>query len=288
MSNSSRKNNFLVNHSYILFLLFLWQSSQIPAQSIKANFANTDGYNATIGRLQTNQNLKSTYTPYQLETLKQAKQPHYVTILHYNQRSSSKKLMDKGILFTYKGFQAKKVAIAGDFNNWRPKYMQRNQMGIFFSVVPLREIEEGKQINVYRYKFLVDGIWQHDALNQHREGDGLGGLLSVYHLDQREINRQTTVRILREKQGASDYLVEFAIYLPKVKTLSLVGNFNNWDPDYTSMQQQNGVYRHRLRLKAGTYIYKYIADGKWILDKFNENTHFDPLLQELCSLLILP
>jgi hypothetical protein len=42
-----------------------------------------------------------------------------------------------------------------------------------------------------------------------------------------------------------------------------------------------------LRLRPGGYVYKYVADGKWMLDKFNEETRYHRGIGELCSFLEL-
>ena len=83
--------------------------------------------------------------------------------------------------------------------------------------------------------------------------------------------------------------MEFAIYLPKVRNLTLVGSFNNWNPEHDPMLAEgNGMFRRKIKLEAGEYIYKFIAEGKWMLDKYNSETRFDPNIQELGSFLKVP
>ena len=63
--------------------------------------------------------------------------------------------------------KVRKVALAGDFNDWTPAAMRRCKDGIFRSTVPL------SGSGTCEYKFLVDGQWIPDpdnnvwALNSH-------------------------------------------------------------------------------------------------------------------------
>jgi 1,4-alpha-glucan branching enzyme len=51
-------------------------------------------------------------------------------------------------------------------------------------------------------------------------------------------------------------------------TLSLVGDFNSWDQNATSMKRlKDGSWSTTLRLDAGKYCFRYLADGaKWLND----------------------
>ena len=114
--------------------------------------------------------------------------------------------------------------------------MHRNMYGVYYFILPIREIENGKRYNsdenVYRYKFLVDGIWTYDRTNKNRVDDGLGSYLSEFRTSREDINQKISVRIIKEKINRVERLVEFAVYLPDVKNLSLVGSFNNWNPEH--------------------------------------------------------
>lgn len=81
-----------------------------------------------------------------------------------------------GIRFTYYAPKAKRVVIAGDFNNWSTSadpLFDREGRGIWSIVLPLGA---GK----YEYKFLVDGEkWTIDPRNAERVKDGFGGYNSV-------------------------------------------------------------------------------------------------------------
>lgn len=63
-------------------------------------------------------------------------------------------------------------------------------------------------------------------------------------------------------------LVPFTLAAPDAESVSLVGNFNNWDPDAGKMSKVNGIWEIKLELKKGqVYTYNYIIDGvEWITD----------------------
>ena len=55
--------------------------------------------------------------------------------------------------------KAKEVALAGDFNRWKPVAMKKLKDGSFAATV---ELSPGS----YEYKFIVDGEWVTDPDNQ--------------------------------------------------------------------------------------------------------------------------
>ncbi|MBN1384912.1 MAG: glycogen-binding domain-containing protein [Elusimicrobia bacterium] len=81
---------------------------------------------------------------------------------------------DKGVKFQYKSSTAKKVSVAGTFNNWDGKKgkMSKNAQGIWEAVIP---IKPGK----YTYKLKADGVWFLDPINPASANDGKGGRVSV-------------------------------------------------------------------------------------------------------------
>ncbi len=267
----------------LLISLVVILSSSLAARSSEGW---AGGYSSADGNLEQGGREQRIYTLIQLERLRRAITPRYIRVLDWREYGKSHEMIREGILFTYAGYRAGEVYLAGDFNNWERIPMIRNEKGVYFYVLPLRELESGKRVELYRYKFMVDGVWMSDPNNRNRSDDGLGGDLSLYRLEDAFQERQVTVRILKESQRQEERLVEFAIYLPRVENLSLVGNFNHWNPEHDFLEKgEDGIFRLRLRLKPGEYVYKYVADGRWILDQFNPNTRFHREIEELCSYL---
>ncbi len=78
-------------------------------------------------------------------------------------------------------------------------------------------------------------------------------------------------------QQADDGVV-FRTHAPGASTVSLAGDFNNWDPDSTPMQpgEREGDFQARLRLEPGRYRYRLVVDGRWQQDPHNTYVESNP------------
>jgi chromosome partitioning protein len=89
-----------------------------------------------------------------------------------------KKIGDE-VIFAARFDRAKKVLIAGDFNNWSPMstpMINRGRPGEFYMSLPL---PRGR----YRYRFVVDGKWMTDPNNKYVEVNQFGELNNVIEVD---------------------------------------------------------------------------------------------------------
>ncbi len=89
-----------------------------------------------------------------------------------------KKVGDE-VIFAARFDRAKKVLIAGDFNNWSPMstpMVNRGNPGEFYMSLPLRP---GR----YRYRFVVDGKWMTDPHNKYVEVNQFGELNNVIDVE---------------------------------------------------------------------------------------------------------
>lgn len=229
-----------------------------------------------------------------IERLRRSVSPRYVRVLDFR----SREVLQKGILFTYHALQAQSVSLAGDFNGWKLLPMKRNKNGVFYFILPVREIEGGRRILTYRYKFQSAGIWLDDPRNSQRTDDGLGGYVSLFELEQEDVNRQVSFRVIREAGRKRDRLVEFAVHEKALSTalrrgtvrnVAIVGDFNGWNPDHDWLEKgPDGIFRLRMRLNPGEYSYQLIVDGNWIRDPYNPETRHHSMVQELVSYAIIP
>jgi 1,4-alpha-glucan branching enzyme len=61
--------------------------------------------------------------------------------------------------------------------------------------------------------------------------------------------------------------MEFKLYAPAAKRVSLAGNFNNWNTRRLAAKKDSkGNWLVKLNLKPGMYEYKFFVDGSWIND----------------------
>jgi 1,4-alpha-glucan branching enzyme len=67
--------------------------------------------------------------------------------------------------------------------------------------------------------------------------------------------------------------IQFIIDAVDAKKVSLVGEFNNWNPDADPMQiDKNGKWTKTKMLSPGNIEYKFWVDGQWIQDPENMRT----------------
>jgi len=73
---------------------------------------------------------------------------------------------------------------------------------------------------------------------------------------------------VRQNQG----VVKFVALYPKAKSVCLAGDFNNWRPESTPMDfaDDKGRWAVELSLAQGQYRYRYVVDGRWQQDPYNE------------------
>lgn len=65
--------------------------------------------------------------------------------------------------------------------------------------------------------------------------------------------------------------IKFQVITKEAKSVSLVGDFNGWDPKKHPMNKSShGLWEKIIMLAPGRYEYKFQVDGKWRLD--TENT----------------
>ena len=101
----------------------------------------------------------------------------------------------------------------------------------------------------YEYKFQVDGKWMTDPANPYvtGEGDFTNSYLTVKPNHLFRLDRNLTA-----------------------KTVGLTGSFNGWNKPGYRMSKRDDRWDLPLYLKPGKYTYKFIVDGKHILDPGND------------------
>ncbi|OHD63152.1 MAG: hypothetical protein A2176_11435 [Spirochaetes bacterium RBG_13_51_14] len=209
-----------------------------------------------------------------LKFLKESDAPHSVTMIYTGHRSGQSTIVSDGILFTYKNRGARSVRISGNFIDWKPARMDRSDNGVWYYFMPAVERKHD-----VAYKYMVDGIWIMDPLNPERIDDRMGSYLSVVEPAVKSEDRHVTWRIF------SGNTVEFRIYQPDASFVSIVGDFNHWNPENDLLSKGlDGIWRLRKKLFPGRYRYKYIIDGDWVPDTYNPLSGSDST-GEVCSVI---
>jgi hypothetical protein len=74
--------------------------------------------------------------------------------------------------------------------------------------------------------------------------------------------------VLMNNLTGPESMVRFAIQDPSARSVSIVGDFNDWDPAMTPMARgRDGEWKADLELAPGRYRYSYLVDGStWVAD----------------------
>ncbi|MER3469940.1 MAG: hypothetical protein C4330_01040 [Chitinophagaceae bacterium] len=134
---------------------------------------------------------------------------------------------------------ARKVMLAGSFNNWSP------------GALPMKKTADGwiAQVNLkpgkWYYIFIIDDQWSIDTDNYQRENDGQGNINSVYYM----------TNTLFVCNGFTD-----------ARKVFLAGSFNNWNQKELPMTKVSKGWILAMYLPEGTHTYKFVVDGNWYED----------------------
>ncbi len=71
--------------------------------------------------------------------------------------------------------------------------------------------------------------------------------------------------------------VIFVASYPQAASVQIAGDFNNWQPEKNPMRRaSDGSWQTRVPLAKGTYHYRFVVDGQWQQDPYNQSTEPNP------------
>lgn len=213
---------------------------------------------------------------YNLQALKDSRPPEVLKMVMFSNISTNNSQLTRGVLFTYKNRKSAQVRIAGDFSDWDSIDMTRGNNGVWYYFHSFSGNDVESRV---KYKYNVDGIWTRDPKNSESDDDGIGSYVSVFQFPRERENSHVTYRMLQRNT------VEFRIHKPRARFVSVVGDFNNWNPENDLLTKgSDGIWRLTKHLPVGKYLYKYVIDGKWAPDLYNSASASD-VTGEICSVL---
>lgn len=148
------------------------------------------------------------------------------------------------VVFKLDGYtDAKKVYVGGSFNNWEHGLilLTKTKTGWALPLI----IPPGN----YGYKFVVDGNWITDPANPRNMMEG--GVVNSY---------------ISVKPNYTFKLTGFN----NAKSVHLAGSFNNFDDFGYTLAFNGKEWTVSVHLKPGKQLYKFIVDGKWMIDPGNK------------------
>lgn len=148
------------------------------------------------------------------------------------------------INFKLKGrTDAHEVDLAGDFTHWESGKLKMRKTADGWAL-PL-VLPAGN----YDYKFIVDGDWTTDPANP------------VHAVEGGQFNSFIAVK--------PNHTFKLKGH-PDAKNVVLSGTFNDWNEGGYFMGKTADGWEISLYLKPGKVLYKFIADGNWLLDPENK------------------
>jgi 1,4-alpha-glucan branching enzyme len=208
---------------------------------------------------------------YNFQLLKDSESPREIKAINTANIENGKSLIESGVLISYKNRKAKDVKIGGDFSSWQLIDMSRGKFGVWYYFLTKPKTS--------RYKFMVDGIWVNDPVNSEKEDDEYGSYVSLIEPTGSVDYSKLSYRLVGKQT------VEFRLFKPDARFISIVGDFNNWNPENDLLEKKkDGVWTLKKRLFPGVYKYKYIVDGKWMVDLYNPRTARDSA-EGICSFI---
>lgn len=175
-------------------------------------------------------------------------------------------LKGNSVIFTAKD-NARHVGIALDYENFSQihsfsKKVKKDENNNITDTFYFYVLDLPKNIQEFKYRLVIDGLWTMDPLNSNKSFDSASNLmLSVFDAG-REIPDVT-----EEKTSGT---VRFVYKGESGKQIRLGGSFTNWDSwIYELKEVSPGLYQLDLSLPPGTYQYCYYSGIKSFTDKTN-------------------
>lgn len=146
-------------------------------------------------------------------------------------------------LFKLEGFtDARRVVLSGSFNGWKTDEILMDKTAGGWQIPYV--VPAGN----YEYKFIIDGKWIPDPANPFTTGSG-------------EFSNSFIALKANHLFGLDNHA--------DAGEVIVTGSFNGWDKKGYRMVKQGGKWIFPLFLQPGKYTYKFIIDGKWIIDPGN-------------------
>jgi 1,4-alpha-glucan branching enzyme len=188
--------------------------------------------------------------------------PQFTTIrVQSVTRAGPPQFLERQVLFSFQSDRTVRLVGARfeheHYRVFHPYF--RNENGIFLLLL---DIPDG--VDRLAYRISVDGLWLPDPFNPESEQDQLGVSFSVFSL-----------------AGAPEKPLESPVLHPGGEVtfwyrsrpgrfVSVIGEFNHWDPYWEPMVEiRPGLYTATVQLAAGRHFYTFSVDGERVPDPRN-------------------
>ncbi|TPN87454.1 hypothetical protein [Aquimarina algicola] len=179
----------------------------------------------------------------------------------FDKREYQKATSDgRGRTFDFEDLDIENVVVAGEFNNWSKKKwkMRRIDENRFELRKKLSDFTDAFS---WEFKFVINNsYWAEPSWNDENitRAKKNGFRLETYNLKMYTAYPDGNGNVTFTLNGYKN-----------AKKVILSGSFNKWDEHSFKMNKTNDCWELKLRIKPGEYEYKFIVDGKWIIDPDN-------------------
>jgi len=123
-------------------------------------------------------------------------------------------------------------------------------------------------LDTYEYRFVADGEWISDISNPEFIQWEDGSVWSIFSLTAEQDPYANYRTEAPSQPPAARYHAAVTYTTSEAESVSIAGEFNSWRP--AEMRRiDDGTWNVSFDLSEGTYAYKFIIDGEWILDPAN-------------------
>jgi 1,4-alpha-glucan branching enzyme len=70
--------------------------------------------------------------------------------------------------------------------------------------------------------------------------------------------------------------VEFKLKCPAASSVTVAGDFNDWNPERTPLKKEGNEWKTSIQLERGRSEYRFVVDGKWMDDPEARETIANP------------
>jgi len=190
-------------------------------------------------------------TPIEIQSVERAGPPRFLNrqvLLSFSPESPARPVRLVGASFEHERY--------GVFHPY-----VRNANGVFLLLL---DVPDG--VGSLTYRIAVDGLWTYDPANPRRFEDSSGVVFSTFGLE------GLPPRSLISPEVHPDGEVTFRFRGRPGRFVSLIGEFNRWDPFWEPMPEdpgRPGLYQLTLRLSPGQHYYVFSVDGERVPDPLN-------------------
>ena len=261
-------NKLIKNKNLTLLLFFIFNTS-IFATKIEE-------YSSDLTSIENeNEEIKLFYSE-QIKTLKNAIEPQVIDYIDSNNYLQKKNIHSKGILFTFKNINAKRIYFVADYYHYNHVLMKRNNYGVWYYLLELEEYKINKSQTKILYKFLDDRYFKIDANNTIYELDQIGHQVSVFYITDDLLKPTLGISQMKHDSFKKEREVIFRIYAPEAVTVSLVGSFNLWNSSLDRMYKKDNYFEIIKNLPPGQYTYLYKKNDSYDIDTKNPHKKKHP------------